>query len=83
MNFEKNKFRKIVLSDRIKDSTVKEVIEKILEINYRDCGCVAEYKEYEVEPIELYISSFGGSVYDGLALVDIIRNSNTPIHTYC
>ena len=27
--------------------------------------------------------SDGGSVYDGLALIDVIKNSKTPVHTIC
>ena len=34
-------------------------------------------------PIEVYINCFGGSVYDGLGLYDILSNINVPIHTYC
>lgn len=33
------------------------------------------------EPIKLYISSFGGSVYDVFAFVDYIETMKTPIHT--
>ena len=33
-------------------------------------------------PIKLYISSYGGSVYDGLGLAGIIKSSKTPVHTY-
>lgn len=36
---------------------------------------------YEIKPIRLFINSFGGSVYDGLALVDVIQQSDTPVHT--
>ena len=35
------------------------------------------------EPIRIYINSYGGSVYDMWALIDIIENSKTPIYTYC
>lgn len=33
-------------------------------------------------PITLYINSEGGSVYDGFVLVDVIRNSTSPIVGY-
>lgn len=33
------------------------------------------------DPIELFISSFGGSVYDMFALYDVTRSTKCPIHT--
>lgn len=40
-------------------------------------------KNFVREPIKLYISSCGGSVYDTWGLIDIIQNSKMPIYTYC
>ena len=40
-----------------------------------------DYKDWERKPIKLFINSFGGSCYDGLALVDVIKQSKTPVHT--
>lgn len=37
----------------------------------------------EREPIHLYLNSFGGSLYDCMGLVDLIRNLKTPIYSYC
>lgn len=34
------------------------------------------------EPVKIYINTFGGSVYDGLALYDFIRNMQSVVHTY-
>lgn len=34
------------------------------------------------EPIEMFISSFGGSVYESLALYDIMNTIKCPIHTF-
>ena len=36
---------------------------------------------YYRSPIKLYINSCGGYTYSGLALVDIIKRSKTPVHT--
>jgi len=33
--------------------------------------------------IEIYINSYGGSVYDGLALYDLLESITTPIKTFC
>jgi ATP-dependent Clp protease protease subunit len=56
---------------------VNEVIQDIYEINAEDA------KRTTVEPIKLIINSFGGEVYSGLALIDVIDSSQTPIHTIC
>lgn len=37
---------------------------------------------YDREPIELYISSFGGSGYDVISVIDQIENLKAPVHTY-
>ena len=34
------------------------------------------------EPLQLYINSQGGDLYQALGLIDIMRLSNKPIHTY-
>ncbi|MGB2826408.1 MAG: ATP-dependent Clp protease proteolytic subunit [Thermoplasmata archaeon] len=34
------------------------------------------------EPIELFISSYGGEVYDAIALYDIIGTVKCPVHTF-
>ena len=39
-------------------------------------------KDFKRKPIHIYINSYGGCCADGLALIDIIENSNTPIYTY-
>lgn len=34
-------------------------------------------------PIHFYINSPGGSVYDGLAILDVMNHIQAPVHTYC
>lgn len=77
------KYRNLILSDYIDKDSVEKIIEKILEINEDDDKNETEYKDFERTPIMLFINSFGGSVYDGLSLVDIIKRSKTPVHTIC
>ncbi len=79
---ELDKNRYIVLSNDINDYVIKEVIEKILEISDYDARMSEIYNNYKIRPIELIINSFGGSVYDGLALYGIIEKSYTPVYTY-
>ena len=81
MSKPREQYRKILLSENINATSVKDVITKIMEINEDDNLKEADYKDWERKPIKLFINSFGGSVYDGLALVDIIKQSKTPIHT--
>jgi ATP-dependent Clp protease protease subunit len=68
------------------------------EINARNCADIAyeitktnleddekddERKYYERKPINIYVNSFGGSVYDMWLLVDTIMGSETPVYTHC
>jgi ATP-dependent Clp protease protease subunit len=68
--------RIISLGD-IETDNVNEIIEIIYEINEEDV------KKTQKEPIKLIVNSPGGDVYHGFALVDVISNSQTPIHTIC
>lgn len=76
-------YRNLFLCDYIEQNSVKEIIEKILKINDDDEKKEKEYKEFKREPIMLLINSFGGSVYDGLSLIDVIERSKTPVFTIC
>ena len=81
MSIPKEKERNILLSEDITASSVKNIIEKIIDINSDDDDKEEDYKNFERKPIKLFINSFGGSCYDGLALIDIIKQSKTPVHT--
>jgi len=76
LQIEKNKSffekaRTIYITGVIEAGLVEEVIKGI---NY--------FMELDnKKPIHLQIASPGGSVPDGLALIDYIRNVKTPIHT--
>ena len=75
------KYRKLLLSEDITDSSVSAIIKEIFEINEDDDYKEELYKDWERKPILLFINSFGGSAYDGLALIDVIKQSKTPVHT--
>jgi ATP-dependent Clp protease protease subunit len=68
--------RTITLGE-ISSESVNDIIQLIYEINDEDIG------KTQVEPIRLIINSFGGEIYSGLALIDTIDNSPTPIYTIC
>lgn len=81
MSKPNGRYRKIVLSDDINNETASNLIKAIIEINEDDDYKEEDYKDWVREPILLFINSFGGSVYNGLACVDIIQQSKTPVHT--
>lgn len=68
--------RIITLGD-IETEIVNDIIHSIYEINEEDV------KKQTAEPIKLIINSAGGEIYSGLALIDVIGTSLTPIHTIC
>lgn len=78
--------RAIWLTTEVYPDTVATVIQQIDNINFEDSKKEKEYlldgQHYTRHPIKLYISSYGGSVYDGLGLVGAIQASKTPVHTY-
>ena len=75
--------RTIMISDSINGEMAKNIIEKIIDINEKDTKQEEKLREFKREPINVIVNSFGGSVYDGFGIVDIIRASETPVHTYC
>ena len=81
--YPEHKKRDLLLSDRICQNSVKNIMEDIFEINEDDRRKEEIYKDWERKPIKLFINSYGGSVYDGLALIDVIKHSKTPVHTIC
>ena len=70
--------RIISLGD-INDENTNEVIQFICEINHVDEGKDVDKRE----PIKLIINSYGGDIYRGLGVADIIMSSTTPVHTIC
>ena len=68
---------RIITVGYIDADSINDIIQLIYEINEEDV------KKTQVEPIKLIINSPGGEVYSGLALIDVIDNSLTPIYTVC
>lgn len=52
--------RDLLLSDRISQGTVKDIIKDIFEINFDDDEKEEIYKDWERKPIQLFINSYGG-----------------------
>ena len=80
---KENPSRTIILSSEVDDASVSEIIQYICDINDFDDEGEENLVEYERKPLKLIVNSFGGSVYDGFALIGVIENSRTPIYTYC
>ncbi|MCY9664577.1 ATP-dependent Clp protease proteolytic subunit [Paenibacillus alginolyticus] len=74
--------RTLYLFDGINKSSVKTIVEQIIRINQYDDDRDRKEKDFKRLPIDLIINSNGGSVYDGLGLINVIDNSKTPVHTY-
>lgn len=81
------KERNIFFSGGVNEDSMKEISEKIIEINEDDEMMKKAYALYNLtynpKPIKIYIDSPGGTVYNMFGTVSIIEKSKTPVHTYC
>lgn len=75
--------RILYLSGDIDNCNIAKIAEQILKIIEMDRHGMATYCNYKLIPIQLNIQSFGGSINDMWALIDIIETSTTPIITIC
>ncbi|QPK89895.1 ATP-dependent Clp protease proteolytic subunit [Bacillus velezensis] len=81
-NSAESKKRDIIFIGNINEKEVREAVEKIIEINTYDDKKSEEDENYIRKPINLYVHTSGGAVYDANFLVGIIQTSRTPVHTY-
>ena len=70
------KQRKIFIPTEICQETVNDAIRHIMQINKEDVEIASE----ERKPILLYVTSNGGDVDAGFALIDVILTSKTPVY---
>lgn len=75
--------RTIYLNTGISSEAVTEGVIAIMKINAYDDEQEARLKDYKRPPIKVVVDSFGGIVYDGFSMINILLTSKTPIHTYC
>ena len=73
--------RVIYLNEDISGYTIDNIVPLIKHINVQDNK--ANIDPENRKPIELHITSAGGSAYDGFSVLSEIENSVTPVHTYC
>lgn len=75
--------RLFYLSDDVDNCSIGQLCWSLIFQLQEDDNKEEKEKNFTREPIKIYINSYGGSVYDMWALIDIMLNSKTPIHTYC
>lgn len=71
--------RIIYLNEDISELTVSGIIPLIHKINIEDKDIPVD----ERVPLKIFVTSFGGSAYDGWGIVSAIENSKTPVYTIC
>ena len=71
------KQRRLTLNQDIDQASVQEIVRHILQYNRDDINLRAEDRK----PIILYVSSNGGEVDAGFELMDVIKESLTPVYT--
>lgn len=74
--------RSLCLIGEINEDFSKTLIQFIIDINKYDNKKEKTEKSFYREPIEIYMTTQGGSVQQTLAMYDIIKNSKTPVHFY-
>ena len=84
----------ITFFSEIKGATVETAIKDIAKINASDDDYTEKCRQWAVDnhqpttpvsltPIKFYLSTTGGTCYDGMALHDVIETSRTPIEVIC
>ncbi|MEL6255170.1 MAG: ATP-dependent Clp protease proteolytic subunit [Bacteroidota bacterium] len=72
--------RTIILSQQIDQKAVNDVVKLIFDVNRSDEAKYKDYKKFKRKPIQLVLNTYGGVVYDGLAMINAIESSKTPVH---
>jgi ATP-dependent Clp protease protease subunit len=79
------KKRDLFFTKQVDQSSIGELTQKIIEINQDDEHLKKIYNVYGLtynpEPIQIYIDSYGGYVYQCFGLLSVMERSQTPIHT--
>lgn len=77
--------RRLYFNDQVTQKTIGDLTRAIIEINHDDSKLEKIYAlrnlVYQREPIEIYIDSYGGYVYQCMGLIGVMESSRTPVHT--
>jgi len=78
--------RNLYFNKQVDQASIGKLTEQIIEINNHDRKLEKLYDIYDIQytpnPINIYIDSYGGRVYQCFGLLSVIDCSVTPIHTY-
>lgn len=79
------KERQLYLAQQVDQASINTLTKAIIEIN-QDDAYISKISaihgfEYKPEPIEIFIDSYGGYVYQCLGLLSIIQKSKISVHT--
>ena len=93
-----SKERTITIFNDVDESSMSSAIEKIFQINQEDEEWIRNVQnvmtasgakfnpskiDIDMPHIQILLSTYGGSVYDGLSLYDAIKGSNTEVDITC
>lgn len=77
--------RNLYLPDQVNQESMNKLTKAVIEINEDDGYLTKLYRihdlEYKRPPIQMYIDSYGGAVYQCFGLLGVMEKSETPIHT--
>ena len=77
------KKRTFILDGEINESTARNILESIIEINDFDEEQKESNSDYLPKPIKIIVNTYDGVLYDANLIVSVIESSVTPIYTYC
>lgn len=75
--------RQITLYGEITSQKIEDIVNTIVYFNNIDLKNMMTIKDYQPEPIQIYICSCGGELLPSLGLCQLIIYSPTPIITIC
>jgi ATP-dependent Clp protease protease subunit len=87
MNFEQKTYenlleeRKILLNHDIDNSVIEKIVMQIIAFNEHDNKAEQHVVDYKRPEINLYLNTFGGSVYNAFSVIDAISASKTSVNT--
>lgn len=80
------KERSLYFAEQVEQESIQKLTENLVAIIDDDKYLKKLYSlhdlEYKPKPVNIYIDSYGGAVYQVLGILSIIEKSKTPIHTY-
>lgn len=73
--------RELIINGEINDQLIETITFSIMDINKVDDMNQEAIRNYEREPIKLFINSVGGEISACMSIVSAIKASKTPVHT--